>query len=68
MSTLTKEALANWLDDLAQDQTLIAPKDVSGVLLYRPVQNSYRSGLGLCSPGHVDQRCFLPGYRTAADH
>ncbi len=37
---ISKENLVNWLDDLAQDQTLIAPKDVSGVLLYHPIQNS----------------------------
>ncbi len=40
MSMISRETLANWLDDLAQEQTLIAPKDVAGVLLYHPVQNS----------------------------
>jgi len=40
MSNISKEILANWLDDLAQEQTLIAPKNESGVLLYRPMQNS----------------------------
>lgn len=40
MSIISKEALANWLDDLVQEQTLVTPKDVSGVLLYHPVQNS----------------------------
>ena len=40
MKTLTREMLSKWLDTLAVERTLIAPKDVSGVLLYRPVQNS----------------------------
>ncbi len=40
MSTLSQETLADWLDALAKEQTMIAPKDVSGVLLYQPVQSS----------------------------
>jgi sulfhydrogenase subunit beta (sulfur reductase) len=40
MTTISRAALSEWLDTLTQVQTLIAPKDVSGVLLYRPVQNS----------------------------
>lgn len=37
---ISRDALKNWLDDLAQEQTLVAPKDVSGVLLYHPMQDS----------------------------
>jgi sulfhydrogenase subunit beta (sulfur reductase) len=40
MSIISREKLADWLDALAQEQTLVAPKDVSDVLLYRPVQSS----------------------------
>lgn len=40
MSAISRELLADWLDKLAQEQILVAPKDVSGVLLYRPVQGS----------------------------
>jgi ferredoxin len=37
---ISRDQLSSWLDDLAQAQTLIAPKDVAGVLLYHPVQSS----------------------------
>jgi sulfhydrogenase subunit beta (sulfur reductase) len=37
---ISREAVASWLDELAREQTLIAPKEVAGVLLYRPVQGS----------------------------
>jgi len=40
MSAISRELLAGWLDLLAQEQTLVAPKDDAGVLLYQPVQSS----------------------------
>jgi ferredoxin len=40
MKKISNAELKRWLDALAGEQTLIAPMDVSGVLLYRPVQNS----------------------------
>lgn len=40
MSIISQEGLNNWLDVLGKENTLIAPRDVSGVLLYRPVKNS----------------------------
>lgn len=40
MNVITREKLAAWLDGLAREKTLIAPCDVDGVLLYRPVKNS----------------------------
>jgi sulfhydrogenase subunit beta (sulfur reductase) len=40
MQVFTRQELADWLDGLAREQTLIGPRDVEGVLLYRPIQNS----------------------------
>ncbi len=40
MRVTTQSLLADWLDAIAAQKTLIAPKDVDGVLLYRPVQGS----------------------------
>ena len=37
---ISQENLANWLDELAQQQTLIAPKEVASVLLYQQVRDS----------------------------
>jgi len=40
MNILTQAQLVDWLDGLAQEQALIAPRDVAGVLLFRPVENN----------------------------
>jgi sulfhydrogenase subunit beta (sulfur reductase) len=40
MRLLTKEALADWLDRLAQEARLVAPQEVEGIVLYRPVASS----------------------------
>jgi sulfhydrogenase subunit beta (sulfur reductase) len=37
---ISQEKLEAWLDGLAQEQTLVAPRQVSGLVLYRPVANS----------------------------
>jgi sulfhydrogenase subunit beta (sulfur reductase) len=37
---VTRPELNGWLDGIAERRTLIAPRDVSGVLLYRPVKKS----------------------------
>jgi len=37
---ISQDELDNWLDSLAQRRTLIAPRDVSGVLLYKKVKDS----------------------------
>jgi sulfhydrogenase subunit beta (sulfur reductase) len=37
---LPSEALDAWLDEIARTQTLIAPRRVDGLLLYRPVSDS----------------------------
>jgi ferredoxin len=40
MKATTRDALAGWLDALAERYTLIAPRWVEGELLYRPVTSS----------------------------
>ncbi len=40
MRVLTKDALMAWLDQLADEATLVAPQTVDGILLYRPVTGS----------------------------
>ncbi len=40
MQVISHEALTKLLDKLARGKTLIAPREVDGVLLYRPVQGS----------------------------
>ena len=40
MNYLTRQELAGWLDKLAQEQTLIAPIDIAGNILYRPVTDT----------------------------
>lgn len=40
MQFISHHALATWLNELAAEKTLIAPRDVDGVALYRPVQRS----------------------------
>jgi sulfhydrogenase subunit beta (sulfur reductase) len=40
MKVITQDALTAWLDRLAKDATLIAPRTVDGIVLYRPVANS----------------------------
>ncbi len=41
MNYLTRQELAAWLDRLAQEQTLIAPIDVAGNILYRSVKDTH---------------------------
>ena len=40
MKVITRDALTAWLDRLANGVTLIAPKTVDGIVLYRPVAGS----------------------------
>jgi len=40
MQFISQDTLAGWLSSLAETKTLIAPRDVDGVILYRPVQSS----------------------------
>jgi sulfhydrogenase subunit beta (sulfur reductase) len=40
MSFVSRQNLLSWLDEISQQSTLIAPRDVEGVLLYRPVSDT----------------------------
>ncbi|NIN10227.1 MAG: hypothetical protein GTN62_02585, partial [Gemmatimonadales bacterium] len=40
MRFVTRDALSAWLDDLTEETTLIAPRTVDGIVLYRPVSSS----------------------------
>ncbi len=40
MSLISKEKLDGWLSAIAKEATLIAPREIGGVLLYRPVAHS----------------------------
>ena len=40
MKVTTLDALRSWLDELAQDHDLVAPRDVDGHVVYRPVRSS----------------------------
>jgi hypothetical protein len=40
MNYLTRQELAAWLNQLAEEQTLVAPIDVAGNILYRPVKDT----------------------------
>lgn len=55
-----QEALAKWLDSLAEGRTLIAPRDVDGVLLYRPVENSSKIQWGFARPVLSVKEVFFP--------
>ena len=40
MNIITQEQLAAWLDQMAEEQSVVAPCDMSGTLLFRPVKDS----------------------------
>jgi sulfhydrogenase subunit beta (sulfur reductase) len=40
MKVITRDALKAWLDRLASEVTLFAPRSVDGIILYRPVTDS----------------------------
>ena len=60
MKILTHEMLATWLDVLAQEHTVIAPKDVAGVLLYRPVNSSAEVVWDYVRPVMSIKEAFFP--------
>lgn len=60
MKQISQAELKRWLDDLAGKQTLIAPQNVSGVLLYRPVQDSGQIAWGFTRPEMSVKDAFFP--------
>lgn len=57
---IKQKKLTKWLDDLAAECTLIAPRDVSGVLLYRPVKSSQQVVWDYVKPVLSTKEAFFP--------
>ncbi|MBM3152456.1 MAG: hypothetical protein FJZ96_09705 [Chloroflexi bacterium] len=57
---VTQEQLAGWLDSLAKVRTIIAPRDVSGVLLFRKVADSSQVAWGFGRTVMSVKEAFLP--------
>jgi ferredoxin len=60
MSIFTRKQLIEWLDTLAQERTLIAPRDVQNVLLYRPIQNTVDIVWNYVRPVMSIKEAFFP--------
>jgi len=60
MNAMPREELARWLDRLAGGKTLIAPRDVDGVLLYRPVTSSAEVVWDFTRPVMSIKDAFIP--------
>jgi sulfhydrogenase subunit beta (sulfur reductase) len=60
MKLLTRDALKTWLDRLANNATLIAPRLVDGILLYRPVSSSNDIILDYTRPKMSAKEVVLP--------
>jgi len=60
MKHISHTELTRWLDSLAVENSLIAPVDVSGVLLYRPVQDSREIAWGFTRPEMSVKSAFFP--------
>lgn len=60
MNFITQAQLTEWLDDLARQQTLSAPREVSGVILYRPVESSREIAWGFVRPVMSVKEAFFP--------
>jgi sulfhydrogenase subunit beta (sulfur reductase) len=60
MSIISRETLADWLNALAQEQTLIAPKKVNDILLYRPVHSSAEIVWNYIRPVMSIKEAFFP--------
>lgn len=60
MKLTTREGLASWLDSLAHEVNLIAPQDIDGVLLYRPVKSSMDIVLEFIRPVLSVKEIFFP--------
>ena len=57
---ISQAELDKWLDGLARTQTLIAPRNVSGVVLYRPVAGSGEIVKGVNRPAMSVKEVFFP--------
>jgi sulfhydrogenase subunit beta (sulfur reductase) len=57
---ISQEVLENWLDSLTKRHSLIAPRDVDGVLLYRPMENSRQIKWEFTRPVLSAKEVFFP--------
>ena len=60
MKVMTRDALAAWLDDLARQSILIAPKAVEDQILYKPVAGSAEIVLDFIKTDMSAKEFFLP--------
>ncbi len=60
MQVVTRQALADWLDGLAREHTLVAPRAEAGVLLYRPVESSAEVVWEYTRPALSAKEAFFP--------
>ncbi len=60
MRLVTERALEAWLDRLAHERTLIAPRDVDGITLYRPVASGNDVVLDYARPKMSAKEFVLP--------
>ena len=60
MKVITQDALKVWLDRLASEATLFAPRTVDGILLYRPVANSSEITYDYTRPKMSPKEAILP--------
>jgi len=57
---ISQDELNNWLDTLTQLRTLVAPRDISGVLLYKEVLNSSQIAWGFTRTVMSVKEWFYP--------
>jgi len=57
---IKQKALTQFINDLAAKQTLIAPRDVNGTLLYRPMENSSQMVWNYIRPALSAKEAFFP--------
>jgi len=60
MNVTTLEALRSWLDTLAEGGELVAPRDVDGHILYRPVDSSAEIVFDYERPELSAKECVFP--------
>ncbi len=60
MNLITQAQLVGWLDNLARERPLIAPKSVAGVVLYHAVENSGDIAWGSTRPRMSVKDAFFP--------
>lgn len=57
---VSRSDLNNWLDGIAAGRTLIAPRDVEGMVLYRQVENSAQIAAAFTRPVLSVKEVFFP--------